>query len=138
MRGGDFTPPGPLSPGGLPASAAVGPRLLQRPGGLRELEARALDEAAAGRLRPAPQSFPPAEAAAPPARLGGRAAPGQGALLPPGGPPAGPRHSRRRPGAGDAGEHALLQQSSEHSVLSFYDGCGEAGSFRPMTPGATG
>jgi NADPH2:quinone reductase len=37
---------------GVTASAAVGPRILQRPGGLRDLEARALRAAAEGRLTP--------------------------------------------------------------------------------------
>jgi NADPH2:quinone reductase len=37
---------------GLTASVAIGPRIQQRPGGLRGLEAEALAEAAAGRLVP--------------------------------------------------------------------------------------
>ncbi|NUS42354.1 MAG: zinc-binding dehydrogenase [Mycobacteriaceae bacterium] len=37
---------------GISATAAVGARLLQRPGGLRELEIRALTEVASGRLTP--------------------------------------------------------------------------------------
>jgi len=37
---------------GLTAGVAVGPKLLRRPGGLRELETRALDAAATGRLTP--------------------------------------------------------------------------------------
>ncbi|PKW09158.1 NADPH:quinone reductase [Streptomyces sp. 1222.5] len=44
--------------------SVLGPRMLQRAGGLRALELRALDEAARGRLRPAVTRFPLAEAAA--------------------------------------------------------------------------
>lgn len=73
---------GDLYARGLTASAAVGPRLLQRPGGLRELEARALDEAAAGRLEPAVQPFPLAEAAAAHAALEARATTGKVVLVP--------------------------------------------------------
>jgi NADPH2:quinone reductase len=73
---------GDLYARGLTASAAVGPRLLQRPGGLRELEARALDEAAAGRLVPAVQPFPLAEAAAAHAALEARATTGKVVLVP--------------------------------------------------------
>src|SRR5690606_34656570 len=64
---------GDLYAHGLAAGAAAGPRLLQRPGGLRPLEARALEEAAAGRLVPAVQTFPLADAAAAHAALEGRA-----------------------------------------------------------------
>jgi NADPH:quinone reductase len=67
---------------GLTASAAVGPRLLQRPGGLREFETRALDEAAAGRLVPAVQTFPLADAAAAHAALESRATTGKVVLVP--------------------------------------------------------
>jgi hypothetical protein len=50
---------------GISASAAVGARILQRPGGLRDLETRALREAAAGRLTPViGQRFDLADAAA--------------------------------------------------------------------------
>src|ERR687892_133287 len=52
-----------LYAGGITASAAVGPRMLQRPGGLRDLETRSLAEAAAGRLTPLFTRFPLAEAA---------------------------------------------------------------------------
>jgi NADPH2:quinone reductase len=48
---------------GLTVSWAIGPRMLQRPGGLRVLETRALDEAAAGHLIPWVQTFPLADAA---------------------------------------------------------------------------
>lgn len=48
---------------GLTAGVAVGPRLLRRPGGLRELESRALEAAAGGRLVPlVGQAFPLAKA----------------------------------------------------------------------------
>jgi NADPH2:quinone reductase len=50
---------------GIRADAAVGPRMLQRPGGLRELETAALEAAAEGRLVPiVGQTFPLADAAA--------------------------------------------------------------------------
>jgi NADPH2:quinone reductase len=50
---------------GIRADAAVGPRMLNRPGGLRELETAALAAAAAGRLVPRVGStFPLADAAA--------------------------------------------------------------------------
>ncbi|MCD0445170.1 zinc-binding dehydrogenase [Glycomyces sp. A-F 0318] len=48
---------------GLTVSGALGPKLLERLGGLRALEERSLAELAAGRLRPAVQAFPLAEAA---------------------------------------------------------------------------
>jgi NADPH:quinone reductase len=67
---------------GLTASAAVGPRLLQRPGGLRELETQALAEAAAGRLVPAVQTFPLADAAAAHTALETRATTGKVVLIP--------------------------------------------------------
>ncbi len=37
---------------GISATAAIGPRMLQRPGGVRDLEERALSAAASGRWRP--------------------------------------------------------------------------------------
>jgi NADPH:quinone reductase len=49
---------------GITASAAVGPRLLQRPGGLRDFEDAALAAAAEGRLTPLITRFPLAKAAA--------------------------------------------------------------------------
>lgn len=73
---------GDLYARGLTAGAAVGPRLLQRPGGLRDLEARALDAATAGRLVPAVQPFPLAEAAAAHAALEARATTGKVVLVP--------------------------------------------------------
>ncbi|MFJ9398945.1 zinc-binding dehydrogenase [Streptomyces californicus] len=48
----------------ITSASVLGPRLVERGGGLRALETRALAEAAAGRLRPAVQRYPLAEAAA--------------------------------------------------------------------------
>jgi len=48
---------------GIRADAAVGPRMLNRPGGLRELETAALAAAAAGRLVPTVSRFSLAQAA---------------------------------------------------------------------------
>jgi NADPH:quinone reductase len=67
---------------GLTASAAVGPRLLQRPGGVREFETLALAEAAAGRLVPAVQTFPLADAAGAHTALETRATTGKVVLVP--------------------------------------------------------
>jgi NADPH:quinone reductase len=67
---------------GLTASAAVGPRLLQRPGGLREFETAALAEAVAGRLVPAVQTFSLADAAAAHTALESRATTGKVVLVP--------------------------------------------------------
>ena len=67
---------------GLTASAAVGPRILQRPGGMRDLETAALDEAAAGRLVPAVQTFPLADAAAAHRALESRDTTGKVVLVP--------------------------------------------------------
>ncbi|GAB3230371.1 zinc-binding dehydrogenase [Glycomyces halotolerans] len=53
---------GDIVEGGLTVSSALGPKLLERMGGLREVEARALAELAAGRLVPAVQRFALAEA----------------------------------------------------------------------------
>ncbi len=53
-----------LAKRGITSEMVVGPRMLERVGGdLRPLEDRAMAEAAAGRLRPALQRFPLAEAA---------------------------------------------------------------------------
>lgn len=71
-----------LYAGGLTASAAVGPRLTQRPGGVREFETKALAEAAAGRLVPAVQTFPLADAAGAHAALESRATTGKVVLVP--------------------------------------------------------
>jgi NADPH:quinone reductase len=68
---------------GLAATVAVGPRMLRRPGGLRGLETRALDEAAAGRMVPhVGRPFPLAEAAAAHRALEGRATVGKVVLVP--------------------------------------------------------
>lgn len=48
----------------ITSGSVLGPRMIEKGGGLRALETRALAEAAAGRLRPAVQRFPLAEAAA--------------------------------------------------------------------------
>lgn len=68
---------------GLAATVAVGPRMLQRPGGLRGLETRALAEAAAGRVVPhVGRSFPLAEAAAAHRALEARDTVGKVVLVP--------------------------------------------------------
>jgi NADPH2:quinone reductase len=67
---------------GISASAAIGPRIMSRPGGLRELESAALAEAAAGRLVPVVgQSFALAEAAAAHSAIEQRATVGKTVLL---------------------------------------------------------
>ncbi|WP_406094188.1 zinc-binding dehydrogenase [Streptomyces sp. NBC_01013] len=53
-----------LAARGITSETVLGPAMLRRGGGLRALETRALAEAAAGRLRPAIQRYPLAEAAA--------------------------------------------------------------------------
>jgi len=70
-----------LMRGGLSASWAI-PRLLRRPGGLRELETRALAEIAAGRLVPLVHRFPLADAAAAHTALEQRATVGKTVLVP--------------------------------------------------------
>jgi NADPH2:quinone reductase len=72
---------GDLYAGGITASAAVGPRIMQRPGGMRDLETRALAEAAAGRLVPSVTRFPLADAAQAHAALEGRNTVGKTVLL---------------------------------------------------------
>ena len=67
---------------GLTASAAIGPRILQRPGGMRDLEEKALAAAADGSLTPAVQRFPLAEAAAAHTALESRATHGKVVLIP--------------------------------------------------------
>lgn len=68
---------------GITASAAIGPRIMKRPGGLRELETKALAEAAAGRLVPlVGQHFPLADAAAAHRALETRATVGKTVLVP--------------------------------------------------------
>lgn len=71
-----------LYAGGITASAAVGPRIMQRPGGMRDLETRALAEAAAGRLVPLVTGFPLAEAAQAHAALETRRTVGKTVLVP--------------------------------------------------------
>ncbi|MFF9636525.1 zinc-binding dehydrogenase [Streptomyces bacillaris] len=58
-----FTPE-ELAERGITSGSVLGPRMIERGGGLRALETRALAEAAVGRLRPAVQRYPLAEAAA--------------------------------------------------------------------------
>jgi NADPH:quinone reductase len=67
---------------GLTVSAAIGPRILNRPGGIRELEERALAAAAAGTLTPALHHFPLADAAAAHAAIENRATIGKVVLVP--------------------------------------------------------
>lgn len=68
---------------GITASAAVGPRLLQRPGGLREFEDAALAAVAEGRLAPVVAStFPLDEAGAAHRALEDRATTGKVVLIP--------------------------------------------------------
>jgi NADPH2:quinone reductase len=74
---------GDLYARGITASAAVGPRLLQRPGGLREFEDAALAAAAEGRLTPVvAAAFPLADAAAAHQALEDRATTGKVVLVP--------------------------------------------------------
>lgn len=73
---------GDLFSRGLTVSAAIGPRILQRPGGMRDLEERALAAVADGTLAPAVQRFPLAEAAAAHAALESRATTGKVVLIP--------------------------------------------------------
>ena len=67
---------------GLTASAAVGARIAQRPGGLRDLEERALAAAAEGRLVPLVQRFALAEAPAAHEAIEARATVGKTVLVP--------------------------------------------------------
>jgi NADPH2:quinone reductase len=71
-----------LYAGGITAAAAVGPRMLQRPGGLRDLETQALAEAAAGRLVPLLTPFALAEASTAHTALETRATVGKTVLVP--------------------------------------------------------
>ena len=73
---------GDLYAGGITASAAVGPRIMQRPGGMRDLETRALAEAAAGRLVPTVTRLPLADAPRAHAALEARSTVGKVVLLP--------------------------------------------------------
>jgi NADPH:quinone reductase len=68
---------------GLTVGVAVGPKLLSRPGGLRELETRSLEAAATGRLVPLiGQAFPLARAAEAHTALETRATMGKTVLKP--------------------------------------------------------
>ncbi|MFI1502116.1 zinc-binding dehydrogenase [Streptomyces platensis] len=76
---------GELSARGITSEQVLGPRMLARAGGddpLRTLETAALAEAAAGRLVPAVQRFPLAEAAAAHRALESRATMGKVVLVP--------------------------------------------------------
>jgi NADPH:quinone reductase len=67
---------------GLTASAAIGPRILNRPGGMRDLEEQALAALADGRLVPIVQRFALADAAAAHAALEARETVGKAVLVP--------------------------------------------------------
>jgi NADPH2:quinone reductase len=73
---------GDLFARGITASAAIGARMAQRPGGQRELEAQALAAAADGRLVPIVQRFALAQAAAAHEAIEGRATIGKTVLVP--------------------------------------------------------
>jgi NADPH:quinone reductase len=67
---------------GITASAAIGARIAQRPGGLRDLEEQALAAAADGRLVPLVQRFALADAAAAHEAIERRATVGKTVLVP--------------------------------------------------------
>ncbi|MFF1934042.1 zinc-binding dehydrogenase [Streptomyces sp. NPDC058228] len=71
-----------LTERGITSESVLGPAMMQKAGGLRVLEERALAEAAAGRLRPAVQRFPLAEAAAAHRALETRGTMGKVVLVP--------------------------------------------------------
>ena len=73
---------GDLFARGITASAAIGARIAQRPGGLRDLEEQALAAAADGRLVPVVQRFGLADAAAAHEAIEGRATVGKTVLVP--------------------------------------------------------
>jgi NADPH:quinone reductase len=73
---------GDLFTRGLTASAAIGPRVLNRPGGMRDLEEQALAALAEGRLVPLVQRFALSDAAAAHAALEARATVGKVVLVP--------------------------------------------------------
>jgi NADPH2:quinone reductase len=73
---------GDLFSRGLTVSAAIGARIAQRPGGLRDLEERALAAAADGRLVPLVQRFALEQAAAAHAAIEARATVGKTVLVP--------------------------------------------------------
>ncbi len=79
--------PTPLSAGdlfqrGISATAAIGARMLSRPGGLRDFEDRALAAAASGELVPVVELFALSDAAAAHAALESRATVGKVVLVP--------------------------------------------------------
>ena len=67
---------------GITVTTAIGVRLMRRPGGLRELEERALAAAAEGRLTPLRTAFPLKDAGAAHAALEARATTGKVVLVP--------------------------------------------------------
>ncbi|MFF0291732.1 zinc-binding dehydrogenase [Streptomyces sp. NPDC005262] len=71
-----------LAERGITSRSVLGPAMMQKAGGLRVLEERALAEAAAGRLRPAVQRFPLAAAAAAHRALETRGTMGKVVLVP--------------------------------------------------------
>ncbi|MFB7190290.1 zinc-binding dehydrogenase [Streptomyces sp. NPDC056230] len=71
-----------LAERGITSESVLGPVMLAKAGGLRALETRSLAEAAAGRLRPAVQRFPLAEAAAAHRALETRGTMGKVVLIP--------------------------------------------------------
>ncbi|MGY4919705.1 zinc-binding dehydrogenase [Streptomyces sp. 900116325] len=71
-----------LAKRGITSRSVLGPAMMQKAGGLRVLEERALAEAAAGRLRPAVQRFPLAAAAAAHRALETRGTMGKVVLVP--------------------------------------------------------
>jgi NADPH2:quinone reductase len=73
---------GDLFARGITASAAIGARIAQRAGGLRDLEEQALAAAADGRLAPLVQRFALAEAAAAHEAIESRATVGKTVLVP--------------------------------------------------------
>ena len=73
---------GDLFARGITASAAIGARIVQRPGGLRDLEEQALAAAADGRLVPLVERFALADAAAAHAAIEDRATVGKTVLVP--------------------------------------------------------
>lgn len=76
-----FTPE-ELAERGITSESVLGPVMLEKAGGLRALEDRALEEAASGRLRPAVQRYPLAEAAAAHHALENRGTTGKVVLIP--------------------------------------------------------
>ncbi|MER8085826.1 zinc-binding dehydrogenase [Streptomyces sp. NPDC058316] len=71
-----------LAERGITSESVLGPVMLAKAGGLRALETRSLAEAAVGRLRPAVQRFPLAEAAAAHRALETRGTMGKVVLIP--------------------------------------------------------